>query len=194
LRKAGFAARWNVLVQAGMTDESVRLEFGKTDDYQSFLRVFFPGNNPEASLKAFCNQNLIADDVLDLFRLGGNYRKLMRSSGTPADFLLDLIVQAWPLNPMDKDIVVMLHSFVIRDEKGMIHRKNAWFGLKGEDSLHTAMARTVGLPLGIVIKLLLNACISQKGLVLPLNSDIYQPVLNELSGFGISFQQDSYPI
>ena len=194
LRKAGFAARWNVLVRAGMTDESVRLVFGKTDDYRSFLRVFFPGINPEASLKAFCSQNQIADDVLDLFRHEGNYRKLMRSSGTPADFLLDLIVQAWPLNPMDKDIVLMLHSFVFKDDKGMKHRKNAWFGLKGEDSLHTAMARTVGLPLGIVTKLLLNSCIPQKGLVLPLKSDIYQPVLKELSKFGISFQQDSYPI
>jgi len=118
----------------------------------------------------------------------------VRSSGTPADFLLDLIVQAWPLNPMDNDIVVMLHSFVFEDDKGMKHRKNAWFGLKGEDSLHTAMARTVGLPLGIVTKLLLNSCISQKGLVLPLKSDIHQPVLKELSGYGISFQQESFPI
>ncbi len=194
LRKTGFAARWNVLVQAGMTDESVRLQFGKTDDYRSFLGVFFPGGNPETSLKAFCSHDFIAEDVLDLFRHEGNYRELMRLSGTPADFLLDLILQAWPLNPFDKDIVVMLHSFVFKDDNEKKHRKNAWFGLKGEDSLHTAMARTVGLPLGIVTKLLLNACVSEKGLVLPLKTDIYQPVLKELSGFGISFHQDSYPI
>ena len=71
--------------------------------------------------------------------------------------------------------------------------KNAWFGIKGKDSLHTAMAQTVGLPLGIASKLILNACISQKGLLLPLQPEIYQPVLKELSSFGIDFQSNAQP-
>jgi saccharopine dehydrogenase (NADP+, L-glutamate forming) len=80
------------------------------------------------------------------------------------------------------------------NDKGQKFQKNAWFGLKGENSLHTAMAKTVGLPLGIASKLILNACISQKGLLLPLQEEIYQPVLKELSGFGIEFQQTTLPL
>jgi saccharopine dehydrogenase-like NADP-dependent oxidoreductase len=64
----------------------------------------------------------------------------------------------------------------------------------GEDSLHTAMAKTVGLPLGIVSKLLLKGAISQKGLALPLNSEVYKPVLEELFTLGVQFQKTTMPL
>lgn len=194
LRKAGFAARWNTIVQSGMTDENVQLQFDSDADYLDYLRVFFPDQTPEAGFRKFANSEAVSQDVLDLFLIDGKFRKLKRFSGNPSNFLLDLIVEAWPLNPDDKDLVVMLHSFQYSDSNGKKFRKNAWMGLKGDDSLHTAMAKTVGLPLGIASKLILNSCISQKGLVLPHRSDIFIPVLKELSEFGIDFQQTIYPL
>lgn len=192
LRKAGFCPRWNVLIQSGMADESVQLSFPPGSGYQEFLRAFFPEGSP--GLQAFCGDNAIAGDVENLFRDVSSWRTMKRSIGTPAEYLLDLIVDVWVLQPEDKDLVVMLHSFIWVNDKGQKFQKNAWFGLKGENSLHTAMAKTVGLPLGIASKLILNACISQKGLLLPLQEEIYQPVLKELSGFGIEFQQTTLPL
>ena len=195
LRKSGFSERWNVLIQAGMTDEQVSLKYAESATWKSYLQTFFPGNDPGKSLGNFCSSKQVAEDVHALFQADGKvYSPLQRFSGSPADFLLDRIVGAWALKPEDKDLVVMLHSFVFRDENGKKFRKICWFGMKGEDSLHTAMAKTVGLPLGITAKLLLHAGFSQKGLLLPLEPDIYQPVLSELVDFGLKFQHSQQPL
>ena len=49
------------------------------------------------------------------------------------------------------------------------------------------MSDTVGLPLGIATKMLLNGSIKIRGVVLPLDKQIYDPVLNELKQYGIDF-------
>jgi saccharopine dehydrogenase (NADP+, L-glutamate forming) len=51
------------------------------------------------------------------------------------------------------------------------------------------MAKTVGLPLGIAAKLVLNGTINLKGLCVPVSKDIYEPVLAELKQYGIEFTE-----
>lgn len=194
LRKPGFSARWDVFVRSGMTDELVDLTFPDGSYYEDFLKTFFPSSDPKAAFRKFVGQEKIAGDVLAMFQNGSESRMLKRIKGKPADFLLDLIVDCWPLGGKDKDLVVMLHDFYFFDKNGEKKRTFASFGLKGEDSLHTAMAKTVGLPLGIVSKLLLKGSVSQKGLALPLNSEVYKPVLEELSTLGVQFQKTTMPL
>ena len=57
----------------------------------------------------------------------------------------------------------------------------------GENSIDTAMAKTVGIPVAIVSRLILNGKIQLKGVHIPLHQTIYEPVLKELKEFGISF-------
>jgi saccharopine dehydrogenase-like NADP-dependent oxidoreductase len=57
----------------------------------------------------------------------------------------------------------------------------------GKDSNLTAMSDTVGLPLGIATKMLLNGSIKTRGVVLPLDKEIYDPVLKELKLYGVDF-------
>ncbi|MBL7720901.1 MAG: hypothetical protein JNK98_02800 [Chitinophagaceae bacterium] len=59
--------------------------------------------------------------------------------------------------------------------------------VKGENSLHTAMAKTVGLPLGIAAKLILNGKIKMTGLHIPTTREIYEPVLAELEVNDVAF-------
>ena len=59
--------------------------------------------------------------------------------------------------------------------------------VKGEDNIHTAMAKTVGLPLGIAAKLILEGKINTTGLQIPTIAEIYEPVLMELENEGIRF-------
>ncbi len=51
------------------------------------------------------------------------------------------------------------------------------------------MAKTVGLPLGIAAKLILNETLKLKGLHIPTVAAIYEPVLNELENAGIKFAE-----
>ena len=59
----------------------------------------------------------------------------------------------------------------------------------GENNKHTAMAKTVGLPLGIAAKLLLEDKLTMRGLHIPIHASIYNLVLKELELFGIKFQE-----
>jgi len=93
------------------------------------------------------------------------------------------------LQPEDKDMIVMLHE--IEYETG--NKKNeirSSLVVIGENSLRTAMAKTVGLPLGIATKLILNGKINLKGLHIPTKKEIYEPVLKELEEQGIKFHEE----
>ncbi len=55
------------------------------------------------------------------------------------------------------------------------------------DSSYSAMARTVSLPVGIVVNLILQNKISKRGVQIPIFPEIYIPVLEELEKSGIQF-------
>ena len=93
------------------------------------------------------------------------------------------------LAPHDKDLVVMWHRFVYSLD-GVEHEINASLAVEGDDQRNTAMAKTVGLPLGIATKLVLNGDVTERGVLLPLEPTIYDPVLDELETLGIRFVEE----
>ena len=62
----------------------------------------------------------------------------------------------------------------------------------GDDPVHTAMAKTVGLPVGICAKLILSDQIQERGVMVPTSKAVYLPILEELKTFGIEFQEKEY--
>ena len=107
---------------------------------------------------------------------------------TSADILQFLVETKLKMEPADKDMIVMLHEFEYELDVKTNSLKSCLV-VKGEDSLRTAMAKTVGLPLGIAAKLILNETIKLKGLHIPTVKEIYEPVLNELENTGIRFTE-----
>ena len=65
---------------------------------------------------------------------------------------------------------------------------------RGEDTLHTAMSLTVGLPLAMVARRILEGDYQEKGVQLPIQQEIYNPVLEELKGYGIRFVEEEISI
>ncbi len=61
------------------------------------------------------------------------------------------------------------------------------------DKLASSMARTVGLPVAIATELLLSGGISKRGVIGPMSSEIYTPILKTLANEGIEFLHKSYP-
>lgn len=92
------------------------------------------------------------------------------------------------LHPTDKDMIVMLHEFEYELE-GKTQELKSSLVVKGKDNLRTAMAQTVGLPLGIAAKLILLGKINLTGLHIPVAREIYEPVLRELQEHGIIFSE-----
>lgn len=85
----------------------------------------------------------------------------------------------------------MWHRFGIT-EAGKNKTIEASLVATGKNSVDTAMAMTVGLPLGIAARLLLEGKIQERGVVIPTASELYEPVLAELKTFGIELIEREY--
>ena len=113
-------------------------------------------------------------------------RKCGIINASPAQILQKITEEKLSLDDNDKDMVVMQHQFEYFYENKK-QKLNSSLVVFGDDQRNTAMAKTVGLPVAIAVKLILNNTITLKGVQIPTSKEIYQPVLNELEKNGINF-------
>jgi saccharopine dehydrogenase-like NADP-dependent oxidoreductase len=106
--------------------------------------------------------------------------------------LQTLLQKAWKLNENDRDMIVMYHEIEFI-EKDIRKRIVSSMVSLGEDVTYTAMSNTVGLPIAMIAKLMLNGY-SQPGVHIPVASEIYTPILNELQEYGITFKETEFPL
>jgi saccharopine dehydrogenase-like NADP-dependent oxidoreductase len=127
-----------------------------------------------------------------LFYLGMDDDKTVINKGTctAADVLQFALEKKLALQPGDKDMVVMVHE-IEYEKEGNPFKQTSSLVLEGEDDYRTAMAKTVGLPLGIAARLILNGEITIKGLHIPVIPEIYIPVLKALESQGIRFSEQT---
>jgi saccharopine dehydrogenase-like NADP-dependent oxidoreductase len=125
-----------------------------------------------------------------LFFLGLDDKDTIINLGlcSAADVLQFALEKKLLLLPGDKDMIVMLHEIEYM-LNGKQHQISSSLVVKGDDHIHTAMAKTVGLPLGIAAKLILNGELNLTGLHIPTLPEIYKPVLEILAKQGIVFQE-----
>ncbi|HPQ59407.1 MAG: saccharopine dehydrogenase C-terminal domain-containing protein [Flavobacteriales bacterium] len=192
LRRQGFCAAWNVFVQLGCTDDSYAMEVPADMTWSSFFDAFLPPA-PDGDLRASLSGYLGLDptgqvmDQLDWLGVFGN-EPVGLTAGSPAQLLQHLLEQKWALGAGDKDMIVMQHVF--RYARGAERRRlSSSLVVEGRDRTDTAMARTVGLPLAIAARLVLNGQVAERGVLLPLSSGLYDPILDELEELGIAFRE-----
>ena len=195
LRRPGFCKAWDVFVQLGMTDDSYQMEGIEHMTYRDFTNSFLwwdPMKSAELKLAAYLKfdyQNEILSKIewLGLFE----ERPIGLKQATPAQVLQKILEEKWALGANDQDMIVMLHKYVY-DLDGKTERVQASMVVKGEDRDRTAMAKTVGLPLGISAKLVLEGKLALKGIVIPTVREVYLPVLKELTRHGVIFEERNY--
>jgi len=115
---------------------------------------------------------------------------------TPLDVLCALCLQKLKYAPNEKDMIIMKHVFEIEYEKdGWRESRESVmldFGLQPNDN--SSMARTVTLPLAIAIRALTEGRITQtRGVVRPLQKEVYQQILSEIADLGIKFEEKTLP-
>jgi len=197
IRRPGFAKAWNVFVRLGLTEDTYVLEDSENMTYRQFINAFLkyePNVPVEIKLQEYCH-NSEDPVVIEKLKWLGIFddRKIGLKNATPAQILQKLLEEKWTMDPQDKDMIIMQHEFKYNNgaEDKMIVSAMA---IEGKNQEETAMAMTVGLPLGIATKLLMLGKIKHKGVVLPIHQDIYQPILTELEAFGIRFEEKEYMI
>ncbi len=195
LRMPGFCGAWNALVQIGLTDDSFLIKGADKLTYTEFLDSFLSsslGNNIKEKIKNLLGKAFHEEIIqkLEWLELLSN-KKISREEGSPAQILQDLLEEKWRLEKGDKDMIVMQHIFEYT-LNNQTRRKTSSLVVFGEDEDHTAMAKTVGLPLAITLHNFLNGKINLKGVHIPVLPEIYIPLLNELKLFDITFKEEDF--
>ncbi len=109
--------------------------------------------------------------------------------GSTFDLTADLMMKKMMLKEGGRDMVIMLHSFLVEKADGskeVIKSRLLDFATK-ED---TSIARTVALPAAIAVKMILDGKIKDTGVHIPVSESIYEPVLIELEKLDITMQEE----
>ena len=192
LRNEGFCSAWDVLVQLGCTDDTYKMEAVGSMTHRSFFNSFLGYHDKQKLEEKVALQVGVKADGPEITRLrwSGLFDEtpVGLTQGTPAQILEHILNKKWKLNPHDKDLIVMWHRFKFR-KGGSDLEIQATLVATGDDSIHTAMAKTVGLPLGIAAKLLLLGKIKARGVVVPVTPEFYDPILAELKEMGVELRE-----
>lgn len=194
IRRLGFSRAWNMFVQLGMTDDTYTIDNSASMTYRDFVNSFLPYSPTDSvELKMRHNLKIDQDDImweklleLDLFN---SKKKVGLENATPAQILQKILTEKWTLAEDDKDMIVMYHKFGYELE-GQKKQIDSTMVSIGEDQTHTAMAKTVGLPVGIATLKILNGIIKTPGVQLPVTKEVYEPILEELQEYGIRFKEE----
>jgi len=105
------------------------------------------------------------------------------------DLMAERMAAALAYTPGERDMLVMRHDLTFAQASGERERITAImvdYGIPGGDS---SMARTVSLPAAIGARMILEGQIQARGVRIPIEPNIYEPVLAELSKMGIGFTE-----
>ncbi len=199
LRNVGWCATLKKVAELGLLDDTPLPEnlVGPTRDEPATFREFTAyvlNTSPETDLAQHLAQQWgMCDDskpVTDLAWLGlFSDEPLPGGRITPVDIMAEQMQKKMAYQEGERDMIVMQHEFVAEYP----HRREAItatmidYGIPHGD---TSMARTVGLPAAIAVRMILQGEISGlTGVHVPVIPELYDPVLSELATLGIGLNE-----
>jgi saccharopine dehydrogenase (NADP+, L-glutamate forming) len=189
LRYPGFCEAWNLLIKLGLTANNYFVDGSENMTYRQWVASYLPenGNSLEDTLADHL-QIERGEELHEQLLWTGllSDRFIERINGTPAEILLDLLLDKLKFRQGDRDMLVFYERLEYK-LMGELYEHVSYLVTKGMDHLHTAISRTVGLPAAIGAKLILNGEIKSKGVLFPWAKEVYDPVLDELAEIGISY-------
>lgn len=194
LRRPGFSRSWDTLVKLGATDDTYIMEGSENMTKRDFINSFLsynPNDSVELKLAHYLHLELDGEEMFKLKWLGlfDDTPIGLKKPSTPAQILQKILEDKWGMQPNDRDMLVMWHRFNYTDKQGEDRELHSSMVAIGDNSQETAMAKTVGLPVGIAVRKVLSGEITVTGVVIPTVAEVYNPVLEELQQQGIVFTE-----
>ena len=193
LRGEGFCQAWDVLVQLGMVRDDASLEWPSGTTWAGWTRTFLPADLDGVGTvrEAVAHATEAEADALDKLAWLGLFDEVKGPAsleGTPAQIVEALVTDRWVLGANDRDMIVMWHKFEY-DLEGERKAKTSSLSLEGKDSTFTAMSDTVGLPMALAVKPVLEDTFGTTGVDVPMSKTYYAPLLAGLAELGIVFEE-----
>lgn len=200
LRYPGWSETWAEIVKLGLPNEHHRIPRLNERSYAELVEMFLPraasGSRLEGRVANFLDISATGRIMENLRWLGLFSNERVGIEGeTAADAMIHLLRTKLPLPPGARDMVAIVHELVAcyTNESERRERIVSTFKHFGEPDGVTAMARTVGLPAAIAVRLILTGELPLTGCVLPTHERIYGPILGELAAEGMVFEEQVTP-
>ena len=201
LRYPGWSETWSTIVRLGLPNEHLRIPDLAERTYREVVEMFLPlnvtGPKIEARVGRFLDVSPTGRIMQNLKWLGLLSEEKTGCDGdTSAAMLVHLLEKKLRLEPGQQDLVVLVHELDV-EYPGMSRqpeRITSTLVARGEPGGFTAMAKTVGLPTALAVKLLLRGELSLRGSQIPTHPSIYDPILAELASAGLVFEENASEI
>ena len=142
---------------------------------------------------AFLGLEKYATEIKKLEWLGLFSDDPLPAENNVMDVFSTLLQQKLAMADDDLDLIILYHEFYARfnSRKEKITSLLVDTGIPQGDS---AMSRTVSLPAAIAAAMILEGKIKLSGVHIPVQAEIYNPVLDELESMGLKFLEKTTPV
>lgn len=200
MRYPGWSETWSQIVHLGLPNETLRISDLADRTYAEVVEMFLPAKASKAPIEQrlarYLRINPTGRIMEDLRWLGLFSDERIGCRGdTSAQMLAHLLAQRLPLNPGERDMVVLLHELDVEypDSDRPAEKVRSTLVVKGDPNGFSAMSRTVGLPVAVAVKLLLSGDLPLTGSRIPTHPSVYTPILEEIELSGLRFVEKSDP-
>ncbi|MCD4653396.1 saccharopine dehydrogenase NADP-binding domain-containing protein [bacterium] len=189
LRNKGWCKTLKTLVDIGYLDLTEKTF--KATTYEELFRE--ATNAPGGAIReAAAKVTGLPEDhfVLDRLEWIGLFSQdtLPENTNTVLDFFVHKCLEKLQFEPGERDMIVLHHIFDIElnGEQKTMTSSLIDYGIPNGQS---AMARTVSLPAAIATRMILQGKINLTGVHIPIQPEVYIPVLDELEKMGIHCEE-----
>lgn len=98
----------------------------------------------------------------------------------PLDTLCARLEEKMQYGPGERDMVMLQHKFEIENKDGSRETRTSTLVEYGDPKGYSAMAKLVGVPCGVAVKMVLDGTISEKGVLAPMAMSLCAPLIKTL--------------
>ncbi|KAA8648708.1 hypothetical protein EYZ11_010576 [Aspergillus tanneri] len=188
LRYQGFPEMIKALVDIGFLSDEARESFKSPVAWKEATQEILGATSSKekdlewaiSSKTSFANNDERNRIISGLRWIGLFSDEKIIPRGNPLDTLCATLEKKMQYAPEERDMVMLQHKFSIQHKDGSEETRTSTMCEFGVPGGYSAMAKTVGVPCGVAVKLVLDGTISKKGVLAPMTMDICTPLLKAL--------------
>ena len=189
LRNAGWCSLWRAITRLGLLDLEPREARGMT--IRRFVLSLLGAEENADPAQVIAERLNTTPLDFNIYKLGWiglfDERPIDDERLAPLDLLVRLLEEKLAFGEHERDMIVLYHDFTV-DLHGRRRIRSLLVDF-GEVDGDTAMARTVSLPAAIGAYLIATGRIEERGVIIPVKPELYEPVLRELQLLGIHMDE-----
>lgn len=190
LRHPGYCNAIQSLKDLNLLNDTDSHDLSDMSFKQFTSKLIGAGNNEDIEEEVAKKLNLKrSSDIIKQIKWLGLFddTKIPFSKGTNGDVLLTLMQDRMAYKDYEKDMIIIHNEAIVEFDK-RIEKRTATMMVEGRPYGHSAMSRAVSLPAAIASRLILEGTIRSKGVLIPIEEEIYKPVLAELAENSYKFE------